>query len=62
MERNYKLYMERLETHTDKLKRMFDKYTIYKGEDEDYHFIHLIGETDVKLIEIPEYSLDTVCS
>ena len=58
MERNYKLYMERLETHTDKLKRMFDKYTTYKGEDEDYHFIHLIGENDVKLIEIPEYDLD----
>ena len=58
MERNYKLYMERLEKHIDKLKQMFDKYTIYKGEGEEFHFIHLIGKNDVKLIEISEYSLD----
>lgn len=59
MERNYKLYMERLEQHTDQLKQMFDQYMIYKGEGEDYHYIHLISKYDVKLISIPEYSLDT---
>lgn len=59
MDRNHKLYMERLEKHTDKIKQMLDKYTIYKGEGEDYHYIHLIGKDDVKLISIYECSLDT---
>ena len=55
MERNNKLYMERLEEEIGKLKSICPNYKAYSASSEDYDYIFLVGK-DVMHIR---YSADS---
>lgn len=56
MERNNKLYMERLEEEISKLKAIVPNYKAYSASSEDYDYIFLIGK-DVMSVQ---YSNDSI--
>lgn len=59
MERNNKLYMERLEEEISKLKAIVPNYKAYSASSEDYDYIFLIGK-DVMSVQYTKDSIPEV--